>query len=305
MRFTIDRPYAGENLAEFLVRSPHAYARHELLTWFSRRALELAIQSGAAARLSPGVFAATMHRSSAVVRGEAVNLRWPRAWVSGELALHLYAPQLPIPDHDDVIVAATSGLARVANVRPRQIGPLRAYCEARGVRCAPPAVAVLDAWHRAGPARREDVLYRALWARVCSWKQLRAELSRAARVAGRAALVEILGWFERGAHSPLEVRALRDVFAGPEFAAFERQVEMVLGERRIRADMLHRAARVIVELDGAAHHGDYIATQADHRRDADLAAAGFLTVRCGWADIVKRPDWCRRTVLAAVESRIP
>lgn len=256
------------------------------------------------ASMGYGVFAGAIHAESPVVRGELINLRWPKAWVSGELALHLYAPSLPIPAWTDVIVSRGSHPSPWAGVVIRQVGPLSAYGNGRGVRCAPPATAVLDAWHRAPPHRREEVLYGALWAKVCTWKQLRAELRRTPRVRGRRALIALLSWFERGAHSPLEVRALRDVFGGRAFADFERQVELVVNGRHARVDMVHRRAKLIVEFDGASFHGSYAATRADHQRDADLAAAGYQTLRFGWHDIDRQPRRCRYLVLRALQARL-
>ncbi len=303
MRVLFDQPEPHEALGAFLARSAHAYTRADLMRWFTRRHLERALSADAVTALGYGLFVGQAHAESPVVRGEVINCRWPTSWVSGELALHLYAPQLPIPAHSDVIMPRGSHPTSMAGVRVRQIGPLSAYGYGSGVRCAPPATALLDAWHRARPDRREDVLYRALWAKVCSWKQLRAELAKTSRVAGRRQLLDLLGWFESGAHSPLEVRALRDVFVGPDFTDFERQVTIEVGGRTLRADMVHRTARLIVELDGAGTHGGYAATTADHQRDADLAAAGYLTLRFGWSDIVQRPEWCRDRVRKTLASR--
>ncbi len=261
------------------------------------------MSSGKVVLVRPGVYAGVRHASTAIVRGEALNLWRPRALVSGELALHLYDERLPVPVFDDLIVASGDKPWPMPRVRVRQVGPPTAYADGRGVRCVPPATALLDAWHRSEPHRRERVLYAALWTRVCSWKQLRAELRRIARVRGRRQLLAILAWFERGAHSPLEIRAARDVFVGRDFAAFERQAELEVAGRRVRADMLHREAKVVIELDGAGYHGSYAATVADHRRDADLAGAGYVTLRFGWDDIVRRPAWCRSRVLQALRAR--
>ncbi|WP_144018572.1 endonuclease domain-containing protein [Demequina sp. NBRC 110051] len=217
--------------------------------------------------------------------------------------MHLYDQRVPLPEIDAIVVSRGDKGWPASSLSVRQLAPMRRWSSASGVRCVPPATALLDAWHRAQPGRREDILYRALWAKICTWKQLRAELDKPPRVAGRRELLALLSWFERGAHSPLEVRALRDVFVGPAFADFERQVVIEVEGRTARADMVHRQARLIVELDGAGTHGGYAATTADHQRDADLAAAGYLTLRFGWSDIVGRPEWCRQRVIQSLERR--
>ncbi len=52
---------------------------------------------------------------------------------------------------------------------------------------------------------------------------------------------------------------------------------------------LFPAERVIVELDGWDFHNDRAAFERDRNRDADLLAAGFVTVRITWQRLVERP----------------
>jgi Protein of unknown function (DUF559) len=54
-------------------------------------------------------------------------------------------------------------------------------------------------------------------------------------------------------------------------------------------DALFPAERVIVELDGWDFHNDRAAFERDRNRDADLLAAGFVTVRITWQRLVERP----------------
>jgi|GEM_PF-2153035 len=54
--------------------------------------------------------------------------------------------------------------------------------------------------------------------RSCPAPWLARATQREPRVAGRRDLERVLGWFAKGATSPLEVRARRDVFAGQRFA---------------------------------------------------------------------------------------
>ncbi|WP_160297584.1 endonuclease domain-containing protein [Demequina salsinemoris] len=173
-----------------------------------------------------------------------------------------------------------------------------------GVNCVVPELALLDAWRCTAPAERRAVLWEALWARACTWRQLKRELDRAPRVSGRRDLERVLGWFAEGATSPLEVRAKHEVFTGARFSEFEWQTEVVLPTRRPTVDMLHRRAMVIVELDGDIYHSTRTARDADRNRQTDLAAAGFVVVRFGWWDIVDRPEWCRERLLTVVAGRL-
>jgi very-short-patch-repair endonuclease len=234
---------------------------------------------------------------------EALNLWHPPGLVTGALALHLYAPSLPVPQVADFIVSNGTRLTAPRWVRISQSGPMRASSSPNGIACAVPERALIDAWGRSAPHERRDLIYQALWNRVCSWKQLRRELVSVPRIVDRRELVRILDWFAAGATSPLEVRAQRETFAGPRFREFEWQVDVSLGSRRARADVMHRATKVIVELDGDQFHSRPAARDADRARDIELAAAGYVTLRFGWHDIVERPQWCRRQVLAVVAQR--
>lgn len=57
-------------------------------------------------------------------------------------------------------------------------------------------------------------------------------------------------------------------------------------------DMLWRAERVIVELDGHAYHGTRAAIRRDHRRDGRLQAAGFAVLRLTHDDVADSIDAC-------------
>ena len=65
------------------------------------------------------------------------------------------------------------------------------------------------------------------------------------------------------------------------------------------------AARVAVELDGAAFHGSREARERDLRRDTALAAAGWIVLRFSYARLIADPDGCRREIARpAVRARL-
>jgi very-short-patch-repair endonuclease len=173
----------------------------------------------------------------------------------------------------------------------------------RGVRCTTPARALLDAWRFADAGFRSELLYQTLWARICTPRHIERELAQAPRVAGRRELRRALDWFAEGATSPLEVRAKHVTFADARFREFEWQALVDVSGRRVRVDMLHRIARLIVELDGDTYHSTREARDADRERQTELAAAGYVVLRFGWREIVDRPQWCRDHVLAIVAAR--
>lgn len=290
--------------ADFLDANAHAFTRAEILGRWTRHALDTAIAGGTVARVLPGVYCGGAHQRSAQVLGEALNLWAPRTLVTGGLALHLGTGSLPAPPVSDLVAARGDPLHPPAWVRVHQTGIPRASCHLSGVRCVAPERALLDAWRYSAPHERMDLLWEALWARACSWRQLKRELDRTPRVSGRRELERLLHWCEGGATSPLEVRAQHEVFTGPRFVEFDWQVALALPHRRVVADMLHRRAMVIVELDGDRYHSTREARDADRERQTDLAAAGFAVLRFGWRDIATRPHWCRERVISTVESRL-
>lgn len=303
MRLILGLPTPSGTLADFLGDSPHALTRSEVLEHWSRHHLDACIRAGTVTRILPGVYCATAHRSDPVVMGEALNLWAPTGLVSGAHALHLYSPKLPAPTVADLVLDSQLHPCAPPWVRLRRTGPVRVQHNLRGVRTVEMPRALLDAWSAAPATGRRDVLYSAIWEHACTWKQVRLAASRAPRVSGRRDLERVLGWFAEGATSPLEVRAKHEVFTGVAFRAFEWQVELPLGTRKAFADMLHREAMVVVELDGDRYHSTREARDSDRERQTDLAAAGFVTVRFGWNDIALRPQWCRERLLTVLGSR--
>jgi very-short-patch-repair endonuclease len=58
-----------------------------------------------------------------------------------------------------------------------------------------------------------------------------------------------------------------------------------------------------VEFDSAAFHAERDDWQRDLRRDAALAAAGWVVLRFSWIDVTERPAFCGALVAAAYRQR--
>jgi very-short-patch-repair endonuclease len=63
-----------------------------------------------------------------------------------------------------------------------------------------------------------------------------------------------------------------------------------LGGVRVVPDVLFRAARVVVEIDGWAFHSSAASFQRDRARQNTLHLWGFRVLRFTWEDITERPD---------------
>lgn len=290
-------------LTAFLDDNRHAFTRAELRSRWTRTALEKAVTSGAATRVLPGVYAARQHVADPRVRGEALNLWHPDGLVTGLLALHLYASDLPRPSAVQLRVPHGFRPAAPNWLRICQGEPQYRWAYPGGVRCTVPALALLDAWRLAPATERENLLWEALWVKVCTWRELVREVKKAPRIAGRRDLKRILGWFAAGAKSPLEVRAKYETFADARFREFAWQVDLRLASRGVTVDMLHQATKTVVELDGDKYHSTRDKRDDDRERQTLLVAAGYAVVRFGWRDVVDRPEWCRKQVLTTLASR--
>lgn len=74
------------------------------------------------------------------------------------------------------------------------------------------------------------------------------------------------------------------------------ETEVQIGPYRV--DMLWRRERVIVEVDGATYHSLPSRIEADKRRDAELAARGYIVIRVTWRQLIDEPH----AVLARITS---
>jgi very-short-patch-repair endonuclease len=81
----------------------------------------------------------------------------------------------------------------------------------------------------------------------------------------------------------------------------ERQIEVGGTKAPVgRIDFLYRVARIVIEADSKRWHGDWVATEADHRRDALLTAAGYHVIRTNWGQLVDEPELFVNAVLGAL-----
>jgi very-short-patch-repair endonuclease len=68
-------------------------------------------------------------------------------------------------------------------------------------------------------------------------------------------------------------------------------------------DALFEAEKVIVELDGWDFHSSRLSFESDRDRDADTAAAGFLTVRITKERHERRPERESRRLRRILDQR--
>jgi very-short-patch-repair endonuclease len=171
--------------------------------------------------------------------------------------------------------------------------------------------AVIDTWrlaHRTKANRRARERARAAVidtvrdGRVKT-HDLRAELDLRPALPGRRALGELLGLVERGCESELEIWGVLNVLHKPGMPRFVQQHPVALLSGTVRLDAAIPELKVAVELDGAAFHGNAEARERDTRRDAALAACGWVVLRFSYRRLTSDPEGCRREILAACRAR--
>ena len=290
------------DLAAHVARRPVAFTANRLLTHFTRNAVERAVSGGLLIRVLPGVYVHRDFRRNPVAVGSALSAWWPRALVTGELALAIHRGEGIVGSRAMVVVQH-----HVRARAPRWLRVRSAYLDAeavtvRGVRCTSVAVAVLDAWREAPSRRRQEPVYLALWDRLCTAQELRDAQQAQPRLVDRRRLLALLAHFQDGATSPLEVLAKTEVLVGPDFAGLEWQPPMVIAGRDRAPDALHRSARVAIELDGWKYHGRPAQRERDRLRDNDFNAEGFSTLHFTFEDLVQHADQVRATVRRAIRS---
>ena len=128
------------------------------------------------------------------------------------------------------------------------------------------------------------------------------ELAAVPRLPGLASLRGLLADARTGSQSHLEILGLRALLAAglPQPVL---QYEIALGPRFLHVDAAWPEARLAVEFDGAAFHAGHDDWQRDLRRDAALAALGWVVLRFSFADVTERPAYCGAQVAAAYRRR--
>lgn len=184
--------------------------------------------------------------------------------------------------------------------------------EARGLPATTVARSLVDTWgeaHRSRALRGFDgvareALLRATRERRVAPADVLAELTVRPELPGRAALQELVGLAARGTHSALEVMAVQRVLDLTGLPPYEQQFRVLLQGGPVALDAAWPEVKLAVELDGAEFHRSPEARERDMRRDAALAALGWLVLRFSYRQITRDPAWCRAQIVAAYRRRL-
>ena len=133
--------------------------------------------------------------------------------------------------------------------------------------------------------------------------QVRGQMAARPALPGARELAGLIRLVEQGSHSELEIWGLLKVLKGPGMPRFVRQHPVVLAFGTVHLDAAIPELKVAVELDGAAFHGSREARERDIRKDAALAARGWVVLRFGYRRLVTEPAACRRVILQVCAAR--
>jgi hypothetical protein len=133
---------------------------------------------------------------------------------------------------------------------------------------------------------------------------LAAQVVAAPRLPGRAVLLELLAEVGEGVQSHLESLGLRMLLSVPGLPRPQLQYRLVLPGGPVHVDAAWPEVRSAVEFDGAAFHSDPEARLRDLRRDAALAASGWVVLRFSYVDVTERPGVCGAQVAAVHRTRL-
>jgi hypothetical protein len=206
------------------------------------------------------------------------------------------------PDDVELAVDRSRRVADPPGVRTIQ---LRRFADLAQLDASPPRLRVEPAaLLLASRARTNDaavaVLADVVRAGRTTSARLADELDSFPRLPRRALLGEVVADVGIGAHSPLEIRYLRDVERAHGLPRGERQVreatQVVEGEviRVVHRDVRYRRQRALVELDGVLGHAAAVDRWNDLDRDLDAAVQGSITLRVGWQQVLQP---CRLAVV--------
>jgi very-short-patch-repair endonuclease len=281
--------------------------RPELLSQVSRQTVDLWVARGRLVRLQPGVFALPSSVSSWRTRLAAALAARPQGVASHVTALALWEliEHPPGPVHITVdLNKSARGAAGVVLHRSHGVDAERRRVGSFSVTSVERSL--VDSWGRPAPLRRQDLRAAAIAAvrrRLCHPQNLRSELARQPRLAGRAELARLVELLAAGCQSELEIWGCLHVLRGPGMPRFVQQRRITVGGEVFLLDAAYDEVKLAVEMDGAAWHGSRQQRERDIRRDALLATVGWQTLRFGFRRMTTAPDACRRDIRSAYAAR--
>lgn len=266
-----------------------------------------AVRRGELVRLFPRVYVLADAATDATTRARAAL-----AFVGRDAALsHLTAVaawQLPAPaPPTEITVTSWSGrrlrVPTDCGLRVHRRNDALPVVIRGGLPTVPLEHALLGAWRAAGDPYRREVMTTAVRTRRTTPSRIRQALAQHARLRDRRVLLRLLRLLDEGCQSHLELFGYTEVFAHRCMPTSVGQLRIQLSTRVVYLDRAFVAEKVAVELDGATYHSSRRDRERDMRRDAELAAQGWLVLRYSHAQLTSEPDVVRAEILTVLAAR--
>jgi hypothetical protein len=134
-----------------------------------------------------------------------------------------------------------------------------------------------------------ELLATAVRSRVTTAARIRAAVAQRTRLRHRRLVLAVLDDVERGTHSVLEWRYLRDVERAHGLPPAVWQQRRSVRGRTEYADATYPRQRLRLELRGRLGHDSWEDRATDARRDLDQAAAGWQTIEIVHRQVFRSP----------------
>ena len=290
-----------------MIRRNGVVTRADALRLMPAYVIDDAIRSGAIARVFPGVYSLPDSVEELGIRRSAALAYRPHCALSHTDGLDVWSlPSAPSSDvHITGASSETGSRLPGLTVHRRRDFTLAAPAAVvrRGLRVVRLEQAVVESWQLLPKVDRRVPAIVAVRERRTTGSRLLDVLARNPYAAGaveQRRLFELVG---AGCHSPLELWGHENVFTDRRLPSSRCQVPVRLATGVVYLDRLYEAEMVDVELDGAAYHGEPGQRERDLRRDAALAALGYLTVRFSHLRLHADPAGCVAELLTILAMR--
>jgi very-short-patch-repair endonuclease len=280
--------------------------RRDVLELVAEHVIDDALRAGAVIALLPGVYTLPSNASRHTMRRAALA-RLPRCAISHTDALDVWA--LPTSLGDSVRLTgpaehASSVVSGVTVHRRRGfVAEPPRVVHRSGLRVVRLEQAIVESWSLLPDVDRRVPAIVAVRERRTTAARLQDCARANTRCKGLAEMRQVFSLAGAGLHSPLELWGHQHVFNDRQLPPARCQVPVDLPSGRVYLDRLYDDELVNVELDGAAYHGEPGQRERDLRRDAALAALGFVTVRFSHLRLHSDPDGVRAELMAVLAMR--
>jgi very-short-patch-repair endonuclease len=285
--------FVRSNLVAMALSQGGVVTRAQALRLGGRHVVDDAVHDGVLTRVFPGVYAVAGTEIDRPLMRRAALAYLPAAALSHLDALDVWG----LGSAGPTIHLTTPASHRVV------AAPVLTVHRRTGFRCDPPAVvgrdgmrvvrlerALVESWPLLPAVERRSPLITALRGRRTTATRVTDALDESPRLRGATEMRALVALVAGGCHSELEIWGHEKVFSDPRLPPSHRQFPIQVDGKTLFLDRYFPAERVVVELDGAAWHGNQAQRERDLRRDAALSAMGILVVRYSHRRLYAEPE---------------